>query len=148
MEILQQALVDPLRPQVEGKHVLCIQDTSEINYTAHSGRLKASDPQLGPVTKSRDVGFFVHPNLVLDAQSGFALGFADIHLWNRPWDKLDKHQRHYQRLPIEEKESIRWIEAAQRAKQRLNGAAQVTLIADREADIYQIFSRLPESGSS
>jgi hypothetical protein len=145
MEALQAALVDPIQPQVEGKHVLCIQDTTEVNYTAHSGRLKASDPELGPVTNDRDVGFFLHPSLVLDAASGFALGFADVHLWNRQWDKLDKHERDYKRLPIEQKESFRWIEAAQQAKLQLKKAAQVTLIADREADIYQLFSRLADA---
>ena len=145
MEALQAALVDPIAPQVEGKHVLCIQDTTEINYNAHSGRLKARDPDLGPVNNDRDVGFFLHPSLVLDANSGFALGFADVHLWNRSWDKLDKHQRDYKRLPIEQKESFRWIEAAQQAKRHLKQAAQVTLIADREADIYQLFSRLADA---
>ncbi len=147
MKTLQQALVDPIRPQVEGRDVLCIQDTSEINYAAHSGRLKAADCQLGPVGNNRDVGFFLHPSLVVDAESGFALGFADVHLWNRQWHKLDKHERHYRSLPIEQKESFRWIEAAQRAKQVLSSAAQVTLIADREADIYQVFSRLPDAST-
>ena len=145
MEALQEALVDPTAPQVEGKHVLCIQDTTEINYTAHSGRLKAADPELGPLNNDRDVGFFLHPSLVLDAASGFALGFADVHLWNRQWDKLDKHERAYKKLPIEQKESFRWIEAAQQAKRQLHKAAQVTLIADREADIYQLFSRLADA---
>ena len=145
MKTLQEALVDPIQPQVEGKHVLCIEDTTEINYTAHSGRLKASDEELGPVGNNRDVGFFLHPSLVLDAASGFALGFADVHLWNRSWDKLDKHARDYKSLPLEQKESFRWIEAAQRAKAQLSKAAQVTFVADREADIYQIFSRLPDA---
>ena len=149
MEALQDALVDPIAPQVEGKHVLCIQDTTEINYTAHSGRLKASDPDLGPVNNDRDVGFFLHPSLVLEAESGFALGFAlgfaDVHLWNRRWDTLDKHARAYKSLPIEQKESFRWIEAAQQAKLQVHKAAQVTLIADREADIYQLFSRLADA---
>lgn len=145
MEALQAALVDPTSPQVEGQHVLCIQDTTEVNYTAHSGRLKASDTELGPLSNERDVGFFLHPSLVLEAASGFALGFADVHLWNRSWDKLDKHERDYQRLPIEEKESYRWIEAAKQAKLTLHKAKQVTLIADREADIYQLFSRLADA---
>ena len=145
MEALQAALVDPIASQVEGKHVLCIQDTTEINYAAHSGRLKARDLDLGPVSNDRDVGFFLHPSLVLEASSGFALGFADVHLWNRRWDKLDKHARDYKSLPIEQKESFRWIEAAQQAKLQLRKAAQVTLIADREADIYQLFSRLADA---
>ena len=144
IEALQEALTDPIAPQVEGKHVLLIEDTTEINLAAHSGRLKASDPHLGPVGNNQDVGFFLHPSLVLDADSGFALGFADVHLWNRSWDKPSKQARNYRRLPIEEKESYRWIEATQRTKGCLRKAAKVTLVADREADIYQCFSRLPD----
>lgn len=141
MEALQSALLDPLAPQVAGKHVLCVQDTTEINYASHSGRLKASDAQLGPVANDHDVGFFLHPTLALDADSGFALGFADIQLWNRSWDKQDKHSRYYKAQPLEQKESYRWLQAAEAARDRLAQAASVTIVADREADIYQVLSR-------
>jgi len=141
MEALQSALLDPVVPQVAGKHVLCIQDTTEINYSSHSGRLRASDPELGPITHQYDVGFFLHPSLVLDAESGLALGFADVQVWNRRWDQPDRHERNYPKQPLEEKESYRWLAAAEVAQERLSQAARVTHIADREADIYQLFSR-------
>ena len=140
---LEGALVDPLAPQLEGRHVLLIQDTTEINYAAHGGRLQATDPDLGPVGNNQDVGFFLHPTLALDADSGLALGLADVHLWNRRWDKLDKHERAYRQQPIERKESYRWIEAAEHAVGRTTQARQRTIIADREADIYDLFCRLP-----
>lgn len=142
MEALQSALVDPTRPQVEGKHVLCIQDTSEINYSGHRGRLKRSDRELGPMTNKQDVGFFLHPSLVLDAESGMALGFADVQLWNRSWDQADKYERDYAKLPIEEKESYRWLASTEAARDRLGKASRVTIVADREADIYRLYSRL------
>ena len=141
MDALQSALVDPIQPHVAGKHVLCIQDTTEINYSSHSGRLKAHDTELGPVTQKYEVGFFLHPSLVLDADSGLALGFADVRLWNRPWGQADKHARDYSKLPLEQKESYRWLEAAEASRASLQQAARVTHIADRKGDIYQLFSR-------
>ena len=42
-----------------GRHVLLIQDTSEINYQAKAGRKRG----LGRVGNGTDVGLFVHPAL-------------------------------------------------------------------------------------
>ncbi len=141
---LIEALVEKTKPVAAQRHVLCLQDTSEVNYNAHAGRLKASDPELGPVTNGRDVGFFLHPSLVLDAQTGFALGYADIYLWNRRWHQPDKHERHYKSLPIEQKESYRWIAASLRTKAALAEAAHRTIIADREGDIFEEFATVPD----
>ena len=142
MDALHAALVDPVCPEVKGRHVLCIQDTTEINYTAHTGRLRAADQELGPITYDKDTGFFLHPSLVLDADSGLALGFGDVQIWNRSGQKQDRHERKYKRLPIEEKESYRWIKAAQQSAKQLSQAERVTLVADQEADIYSFLSRL------
>jgi len=141
MDTLSKALVDPIAPEVAGKHVLCIQDTTEINYSRHSGRLKASDSELGPVTNKWEAGFFLHPSLVLDAETGMALGFADVQVWNRHWDQADRHERDYSRQPIEEKESYRWLQSGEAAQARLTQASRVTIVADREADIYRFYSR-------
>jgi Transposase DDE domain len=146
--VTEEALIRSIRAhagvQAKAREVLAIQDTSEINYAAHSGLLKANDAHLGPVGNNQDVGFFIHPTLVLDAQSGFALGFADLYLWNRRWDKGDKETREYKQQPIEAKESYRWIESGRVAKSTLAEARHVTIIADREADIYEEFVYLPD----
>ena len=60
--------------------------------------------------------------------------------WTRPLAKLKRH-RHKRRL--EDKESMRWIEAAQTAAQRLAAAAAIVMVGDRENDIYQGFTRRP-----
>ncbi len=44
-----------------GRHVLAIQDTSEINYQAHAGRVCG----LGTVGNGADLGFSLHPVLVV-----------------------------------------------------------------------------------
>ncbi len=45
--------------------------------------------------------------------------------------------------PIEEKESIRWINTALSAKQNISNAGMITVVGDRESDIFEIFERIP-----
>ena len=125
--------------------LLAIGDTSELNYQRHAGKLSKEDVDLGPVGNNRDIGFFLHPMLTVDARDGFPLGFSDIYVWNRSWDKQDKQERAYHKLPIEEKESYRWIECGQRTKEVLSNSAGLTIIYDREADIYEEFVALPDA---
>lgn len=129
---------------VKGRHVLAIQDTSEINYESHRGKLSNHDPELGPVGNDKNIGFFIHPVLVLERESAFPLGIADVHVWNRNWDKKTKKERKYQSQPIEEKESYRWIKCSETSKKVLSESASVTIVADREGDIYEEFVRVPD----
>src|ERR1051325_3123372 len=119
-----------------GRHVLAIQDTSEINYQAQSGRKHG----LGTVGNGTDVGLFVHPVLAMDAQTQECLGLVDVQVWRRTEGKAEN----YQRLPIEEKESYRWVKGGEEAKAVLAEAAMVTVIDDREGDIYEKWARLPD----
>lgn len=129
---------------VQGLHVFAIQDTSEINYQHHAEQLEKTDPDFGPLGNNRDMGFFLHPMLVVDAQDGFPLGVSAIYLWNREWNQPTKKERNDNTLPIEEKESYRWIQTGRQTKELLSEAASVTIIADREADIYDEFVELPD----
>ena len=123
----------------KGRHVLAIQDTSEINYQAQSGRKQG----LGKVGNGTDAGLFVHPVLALDAETQECLGLVDVQVWRRTRSKAEN----YKRLPIEEKESHRWVKGANQAKAVLAEAAMVTVIDDREGDIYEKWARLPDQRS-
>ena len=103
--VLVRALSDHCQQQVAGRHVLAIQDTSEINVQAHAGRLTAEN--LGVVGNNKDIGFFLHPTLVLDAESGFPLGISQVQLWTREVDHATKAERNYPTLPLEQKESFK-----------------------------------------
>lgn len=81
--------------------------------------------------------------IVLDAESGSVLGCAEIELWNR----TKKADERYQRLPIEEKESYRWITTAESARKVLSAAECVTFIGDRENDIYEFLDRIPKQNT-
>jgi hypothetical protein len=54
-----------------GKYVVCIQDTTEINLSSHSNRIK-KDGYIGTTNSKNDqgLGFLLHPSLVLDAYQG------------------------------------------------------------------------------
>lgn len=127
-----------------GRHVLVVQDTCELNYAHHSGFLDPGDADLGPTGNDRDIGFFVHPSIAIDRERQLLLGAGDVHIWNRRFGKPDKTASKYKGQPIEEKESYRWISSAERSKRALAGASSILFVADREADIYEEFVRVPD----
>jgi hypothetical protein len=129
------------------KHALVIQDSSEINFFDHnSGGIRAKDPNLGPMgSKWSSAGFFLHPGLVVNAANGLPLGFSSIKFYNRQFGDLsDKKSRNYQTLGIEEKESYKWLETGIEAANRMKGVDLITTVGDRENDIFEVYWRLPE----
>lgn len=126
------------------KVVLCIQDTTEISMDKHIGYLEYEDTQLGPTATDNEFGFYAHPSIVIDTAQEALLGVSDLYMWNRSRDKGTKASRKYKQLPIEQKESYRWITCARRSKEVLNQAARVIFIADRECDIYEEFVYVPD----
>lgn len=122
-----------------GRHVLAIQDTSEIYFKTTTERRRG----LGEIGKGgRPRGLLLHAMLALDAQSGSCLGLAGGRIWNRAGRvEADRHARR-----LEDKESHRWVATANAAKAVLTEASQVTMIADRESDIFALWAQLPEPG--
>lgn len=130
---------------VAGRHVLVLNDTTQLNFEGHRNFLDRHDEHLGPIGNDKDLGFFLHPGLVLDAEQGVGIGFSYVKIWNRHYSKTDRHDRNYQSQPIEEKESYRWIECGIESKQHLKAASHITVIADRESDIYSEFVMLHDT---
>ena len=141
---LVRSLSDHCQQQVSGRHILSISDTSEINLQAHQGRLNPKG--LGVVGNNKDVGFFIHPTLALDAETGFPLGLSHLQLWSRDPERPDKHQRDYAKLPIEQKESYKWLDSAAQSQRCLamGEAKLITHIGDREADLYEAWATVPD----
>jgi hypothetical protein len=127
-----------LAPLVAGRHVLAIQDTTELNFEAHARRTRG----LGLVGNGADHGFFLHPVLVADAsEAGGIIGLAGAQIWVRHKSK----QANYRQQPIAEKESHRWLMGARQAKATLAAAAMITVVADAESDIYEEFAAIPDA---
>lgn len=148
-KVQEDKLIEELRHRcgkaVKGKLVLAIQDTTEINLFRHRNRLDQSTG-IGRIGthECNQIGFKLHPSMVIDACSGLPLGFADIYMWNRPMGKETKYDRKYQELPIEEKESYRWVETSKRTKECLKEADKVIIIQDREGDIFEQIEQVPD----
>ena len=121
-----------------GRHVLAIQDTCEVKFptTAQCRR------GLGPVKKGNAYGVLVHAMVAVDAETGSCLGLVDGSVWTRAGVNETPHRKR----PLEQRESIRWVDTAQGAKQVLEPAAMVTVVADRESDIYPNWALVPEAG--
>jgi Transposase DDE domain/Transposase DNA-binding len=137
---IEQGIINRCRELCFGRHVLCIQDTSEMNLEAHRGRIKQGSG-IGKTTKEGILGFFLHPCFVIDAEKQTALGYSYIDLWHREQEGQDRHEREYKKQPIETKESYKWIQTVEQSRNVLVNARLITVVADREADIYDLFGR-------
>jgi len=126
---------DRTRGAAAGRHVLAIQDTSEIKFTTTADDRRG----LGKVKKGKAYGALLHAMIGVDADSGAMLGLAGGQIWTRKGDVETPHAKR----TLSEKESGRWIATAERAKQSLAGAAMVTVVADRESDFYAHWARSP-----
>jgi len=122
--------------RVSGREVLAIQDTSEIIL----GGGRARSRGYGPVGKGVQLGgVLLHPVLAVDAMTGELFGLADIAVWSR-----EKRQNvHHSQRPSADKESNRWLTGMKQAADVLRRAAEVTVVSDRESDIYADFTQRP-----
>ena len=79
----------------------------------------------------------IHSTLALDGQ-GVAVGLADQKIWVRDPDQVGQRHTRRQR-DISRKESRRWMDALRVCQQRIPESVRLLTVADREADIYDLF---------
>ena len=104
----------------EGRDVLAIQDTTVVRSEGGGG-------------------LYLHPVVVVDVDSGALLGLAHAGFLQRgEGEAATRRQR-----PVADKQSQRWLDGAAAAAQLCAAARQVTVVADREADIFAAFARRP-----
>lgn len=110
--------------RLSGRYVLAIQDTTSVRERADGGR-----------------SVVLHPTIAVDRETGALLGLmhADLLIRSR-----GQRQTRKQRT-IADKQSQRWLDGAREAARlcAAGGAASVTVIADREGDIYEEFAVRP-----
>ncbi|MGC1615405.1 MAG: IS4 family transposase [Candidatus Acidiferrum sp.] len=124
-------------PRAAGRHVLALTDTSELNYATHTGRKRG----FGAVGNGVDIGVLLHPIIAVDAEQGGLIGLVGAAVINRTGGKVTQHKLRV----ADEKESRRWLAAAETAGDVLAGAAMITMVEDREGDIYDQFARRPDT---
>jgi hypothetical protein len=124
------------RSAVAGRHVLAIQDTSEISFRTTRSRRRG----LGEIGKGGGRGLLVHAMLAVDAGTGSCLGLVGGSIYTRSGRVETPHAQR----SLKDKESRRWIDTAQAAKSVLAFAHMVTEVSDREGDIYTGWATVPE----
>ncbi len=103
---------------VSGRHILAIQDTTSLRDDGDQRSLH------------------LHPTIAVDAATGALLGLVHATLLHRHGGQ--RAQRNNR--PLAAKDSRRWLEAAEQAAPlRAAGAACVTIVTDREGDLYEMF---------
>lgn len=130
-----------------GCNVLCIQDTCEINYESHNQRMHKKGKTPGCVS-NEETGCFLHPTIAIDAKSLVPYGFTHIRMWNRKEGTPNCRERKYKQIPLEEKESFRWSESIDKSVDAIGNVASITMLSDRESDIYDVLNRVDNKGNT
>ncbi|WP_229180368.1 IS4 family transposase, partial [Bradyrhizobium ivorense] len=136
--------------------VLVLHDTTELSYqrekseaigitkSINSGRDKA-----GRLRSHTVCGILMHSSLAVTIE-GVPLGLAAVKFWTRKKFKGTaalKKKINSTRIPIEKKESVRWLENLKQSTQLLDHPGRCIHIGDRESDIYELFCAAQEIGT-
>ena len=140
---------------IEGP-ILVLHDTSDFVYKREDetslgviGRPGVYHGTSGKLIHHTVRGILMHSSLAVSPE-GLPLGLAAIKFWTRDHFKgcnALKRKINPTRIPIEEKESFRWIENLRQSTELLNHPERCVHIGDRESDIYELFCKATEIGT-
>ena len=128
--------------------ILVLQDTTEFSYKRARPKLIGAITT-APSRREADgrlrmhtvCGLLMHASLAVTTE-GLPLGLAAVKFWTRAKFKGTnalKRKINPTRVPIEGKESIRWLENMRQATALLDDPARLVHVGDRENDIYEFF---------
>ena len=136
--------------------ILVLQDTTEFSYQ------RARPERIGVLTtapsrREADGKLRMHtvcgllmPASLAVTTEGLPLGLAAVKFWTRAKFKGTnalKRKINPTRVPIEAKESIRWLENMRQATALLDDPARLVHVGDRENDIYEFFCAAQAAGT-
>src|SRR6266542_1973349 len=119
--------------------VLIVHDISNISYND----LQAEG--LGYLDNKEGRGILCYSSIATTTE-GLPLSLLYQHTWTRPLEELGKSNKRKQ-LAFEDKESYRWYEGMSEVNELLGKGVRKIHIADREADVYELFFHAYESNS-
>ena len=136
-ELLQSHYQATLKRISEEKIVLVVQDTTTLNYSAHP--LTEGIGPISPKKSKGAIGLLLHDSVAFNV-AGTPLGLLDVQCWARDPKQFGKKALRHE-LPIEQKESQKWLKSFKQAGAAQKQCPNTTLIsvADRESDIYELF---------
>lgn len=117
--------------------VILAQDTTELDLTRPEQQVNGA----GLLDGNARYGEFLHP-LMGFTPDGTPLGTLYAELWTRSdqGEPEDSEQPNHKEIPIEDKESVRWLDAQREAQHiaRQMPETQFVSVADSEADIFEV----------
>lgn len=136
--------------------VLLLQDTTEFSY-------ERARPELVGMTKSVNTGkdkkgrprshtlcgILMHSSLAVTTD-GLPLGLAAVKFWTRKKFKGTaalKKKINRTRVPIEQKESVRWLDNLRQSIDLLGDPSRCIHVGDRESDIFELYCLTQELGT-
>jgi Transposase DNA-binding/Transposase Tn5 dimerisation domain len=119
--------------------ILALQDTTALDFTAHPALAGT-----GPLSHPTRDGLWVHSVLAATPE-GTPLGLLHQHTWARDPATIGQRRTRRQR-PTAAKESQRWLDAQAATAAVVPPDTRVITVADREADIYDLFARPRPAG--
>jgi hypothetical protein len=129
-----------------GRHVLAIMDTTDVLFPTQ----EANKRGFGLGSDGAHPGLFLHPVLAVDAAHGGVIGLVDCIVLNRTEGRVSaaktrtqKKLKTHKKRTADDKESRRWLQATEMAGDVLTDAAMITMVGDREGDIYHLFAHRP-----
>lgn len=129
---LQKAIAEfGLQQVAHLNRVLIAHDISNISYND----LKAEG--LGYLDNKNGRGILCYSGIAI-SEDGLPLALVYQHTWTRPEEQLGKAVQRKNR-PFEEKESYEWYKGIKSVNEQLGEKIQKLHIADRGADIYELF---------
>ena len=127
---------------------LVLHDTTEFSFRRDNpeaiGKISIIKGQHGFHTIC---GVLLHSSLVRTT-AGVPLGLAAVKFWTRKKFKGTnalKKTVNPTRIPIEQKESVRWLENMTQSTQLLGEPSRCVHIGDRESDIFELFCAAEEA---
>lgn len=139
-----------------GGWVLVLQDTTEFCYKRRRpeqigalGLTPVGRDLHGRIELRQTCGLQMHSSLAITPE-GLPLGLCAAKFWTRAKFKGSnalKRKVNPTRVPIEEKESFRWLENMRQSADLLGKPERLVHIGDRENDIYEFFCATQEAGT-
>jgi hypothetical protein len=91
-------------------------------------------------------GINLHSSLVVTLE-GLPLGLTAVKFWSRKAFKGQKAKRKAHNAPIEEKESVRWLENLRSSTELLTQPQRCVHVGDQESDIFDLFGLAQQLGT-
>ncbi len=146
-----------LRVQATDGPILVLQDTTEFSFTRAApekiGFTKTSTGRKEKDGRFRQhtlCGLLMHASLAVTPE-GLPLGMTAVKFWSRARFKGTaalKRKINPTRVPIDRKESIRWLDNLRRSTELIGAPDRCVHIGDRESDIYELFCLASDLGTS